>query len=79
MSANNTAEPCQYCGGVEREPTNAETFLGAVMKTMPSVTVQQLAELGARLGCKARIIWTEMTDDEKAKAKRDLAGQASEP
>jgi hypothetical protein len=63
---------CKYCGGIEREPTMAEEFMGALLRTTQSLTLAQVAEVAARIGVKPRIVFTEMTEEEKRDAAEKL-------
>lgn len=66
-------KPCSYCGGIERDPTMAEEFMGALLRTTQSLTVAQIAEVAARLGIKPRIIFTEMSAEERKEVTEALA------
>lgn len=64
---------CKFCGGIAREPTAGERFIGALLTTTQNITMNQLAEIAARLGLKLRLVITEMTDDERKDAAEKLA------
>jgi hypothetical protein len=73
MDTSKTTEKCSYCGGIEREPTMAEEFMGAILRTTQSLTIAQLAEIAARIGVKPRIVFTEMSAEECTDADKNLA------
>jgi hypothetical protein len=51
----------------------AEGFMGAILRTTQSLTIAQLAEIAARIGVKPRIIFTEMSAEERAETNEKLA------